>query len=59
MGKFIIFIAVVLVLCMIGLGVWWLGNKIYLSICRDQEQFEIEKEGFEVAKKVIREDKEN
>lgn len=59
MGKFIIFIAVVLVLCMIGLGVWWLGNKIYLSIRRDQEQFEIEKEGFEVAKKVIREDKEN
>lgn len=56
MGRFLIFIAVVLALSAIGLGVWWLGNKIYLSIRRDNEKFEVEKEGFEVAKEAIKND---
>lgn len=54
MGKFLIFIGVVLVLCMIGLGVWWLGSKIYISICRETEHFEIEKEGYDKVKDGIK-----
>lgn len=56
MGKFIIFIGVVLLLCAIGLGVWWLGNMIWIKIQRAEEKFEIEKEGYELAKKCIKDD---
>ena len=56
MGRFLIFVAVVLVFFAIGLGVWWMGNKIWISIQRDNGHFEIEKEGFEVAKDAIKND---
>ena len=55
MGTFLIFIGTVMILSAIGLGVWWVGNKIYISIQRDQEHFEIEKEGYEKTKDIIRE----
>ena len=54
MGKFLIFIMVVLVFCLIGLGVWWLGCKIYLSVRRDSDHYEIEKEGYDKIKREIR-----
>lgn len=56
MGAFIIFIATVLILSAIGLVVWWVANKVYISIRRSEEKFNIEKEGYEKAKEIIRED---
>lgn len=56
MGAFIIFIATVLILSAIGLVVWWVTNKVYISIRRSEEKFNIEKEGYEKAKEIIRED---
>lgn len=50
MGKFLIFIGVTLLLIAIGLGVWWLGNLIYIKVQRENEKFEVEKEGYEIAK---------
>ena len=54
MGKFLIFIGVTLLLIMIGLGVWWLGNLIYIKVQREDEKFEVEKEGYEIAKDQIK-----
>ena len=54
MGRFLIFIGVVLVLSLIGLGVWWLGNLIYIKVRRAEKKFEIEEEGYELAKECIR-----
>lgn len=59
MGKFLIFIGVTLLLCVIGLGVWWLGNVIWIRIRRADEKFEIEKEGYELAKDRIKENANN
>lgn len=56
MGAFIIFLATVLILSAIGLVVWWAWNKVYISIRRSEEKFNIEKEGYEKAKEIIRED---
>lgn len=57
MGRFLIFIGITFVLSAIGLGVWWLGNKIYLSIRKENERFEIEKAGYDAIKDGIREEK--
>ena len=54
MGKFLIFIGVTLLLIVIGLGVWWLGNLIYIKVQRENEKFEVEKEGYEIAKDQIK-----
>lgn len=54
MGRFLIFIGVVLVFSVIGLGVWWLGNLIYIKIRRAEKKFEIEEEGYDLAKDCIR-----
>ena len=54
MGKIMIFIMFVMVFCLIGLGVWWMGCKIYLSVRRDNEHYEIEKEGYDKIKREIR-----
>lgn len=54
MGKIVIFIGFVLVFSLIGLGVWWLGCKIYLSVRRDSDHYEIEKEGYDKLKQEIR-----
>lgn len=58
MGRFLVFIGVVLVLSIIGLAVWWIWNKINISIQRRNSVFEIEKETHEKMKKKIKEDKE-
>lgn len=47
MGRFLIFIGAVLILSFIGLGVWWVGNKIYLSMLRDNKRFETENECYD------------
>lgn len=54
MGKFLIFIGVTLLLIVIGLGVWWLGNLIYIKVQRANKKFEVEKEGYEIAKDQIK-----
>lgn len=58
MGRFLIFIGTVLVLSVIGLTVWWIWNRINISIRRRNSVFEIEKETHEKMKKKIKEDKE-
>lgn len=58
MGRFLVFIGAVLVLSIIGLAVWWIWNKINISIQRRNSVFEIEKETHEKMKKKIKEDKE-
>ena len=56
MGRFLIFIGVVLLFSIIGLGVWWMGNLVWIKIRRAEKHFEIEKEGYELAKKYIKND---
>lgn len=59
MFRFIVFIGVVLLLSLVALLVYWIANKVYISIKRKDSMFEIEKEAHEKIKKEIkREDKE-
>ena len=58
MGKILIWIGLTLLFTIIGLVIWWVGSKIYLSIRRDEAQFEMEKEGYELATKSIKKEKE-
>ena len=44
------------VLGVIALALWWIGNKIYISIKRKESMFEIEQETHEKMKKKIREE---
>ena len=55
MARFIIFIGVLLLLLFIGLAIWWIGNKIYISIKRQQKQFSIEEVGYDGTKEIIKE----
>lgn len=56
MGRFLIFVAAVLILSIIGLTIWWIWNKINISIQRRNSVFEIEKETHEKMKKKIKEE---
>ena len=59
MFRFIVFIGVILLLSLVALLVYWIANKVYISIKRKDSMFEIEKEAHEKIKKEIkREDKE-
>ena len=58
MGRFLIFIGLVLIFSAIGLGLWWIGNKIYISIQRQNSVFDIEKETHEKIRESIKEEKE-
>ena len=58
MGQLLIFIGLVLLFSLIGLGVWWAWNKVSISIQRQNSVFEIEKETHEKMKKKIQEDEE-
>ena len=59
MFRFIVFIGVVLLLSLVALLVYWIANKVYISIKRKDSMFEIEKEAHEKLKKEIkREDNE-
>lgn len=57
MGRFLIFIGLVLIFSTIGLGLWWIGNKIYISIQRQNSIFDIEKETHEKIRESIKEEK--
>ena len=59
MGRFLIFIGVVLLLSVIGLGIWWLGNLIWIKIRRAEKQFEIEEEGYDLARNCIKKENDN
>lgn len=59
MGRFLIFIGIVLIFSAIGLVLWWAGNKIYISIKRQNSVFDIEKETHEKIRESIKEEKSN
>lgn len=44
MFRFIVFIGVVLLLSLIALFVWWIANKINISIKRKNDTYEMEQE---------------
>ena len=56
MGKLLIFIGLVLIFSLIGLVIWWIANKVYISIRRQNSVFEIEQETHEKMKEKIKEE---
>lgn len=58
MGRLLIFIGLVLIFSLIGIAVYWIYNKVSISIRRQNSVFEIEKETHEKMKKKIQEDEE-
>lgn len=56
MGRLLIFIGLVLIFALIGLVVWWVWNKVSISIQRQNSVFEIEKETHEKLKEQIKEE---
>lgn len=56
MGRFLIFIGTLLFLSLIGIGIYWIWNKVYLSIKKNQNDFDIENE---INNKINKEIKEN
>ena len=57
MGQLLIFIGLVLLFSLIGSFVWWIYNKVSISIQRQNSVFEIEKETHEKIKEQIKEEK--
>ena len=55
MGRFLIFIGTLLFLSLIGIGIYWIWNKVYLSIKKNQNDFDIENEINNQIKKEIKE----
>lgn len=56
MGRLLIFVGLVLIFALIGLLVWWVWNKVSISIQRQNSVFEIEKETHEKIKEQIKEE---
>ena len=56
MGQLLIFVGLVLIFSFIGLGVWWIYNKVSIGIRRQNSVFEIEKETHEKIKEQIKEE---
>ena len=56
MGQLLIFIGLVLLFSLVGLGVWWIYNKVSIGIRRQNSVFEIEKETHEKIKEQIKEE---
>lgn len=56
MGRLLIFVGLVLIFALIGLVVWWVWNKVSISIQRQNSVFEIEKETHEKIKEQIKEE---
>lgn len=56
MGQLLIFVGLVLVFSLIGMGVWWIYNKVSIGIRRQNSVFEIEKETHEKIKEQIKEE---
>lgn len=59
MGRFLVFIAALILLSFLGMAVWKIWNKLYIDIKRQESLFDIEKEAHEKLKKEIKEDKES
>lgn len=55
MGRFLIFIGTLLFLSLIGIGIYWVWNKVYLSIKKNQNNFDIENERNNKINKEIKE----
>ena len=56
MGQLLIFVGLVLIFSLIGLGIWWIYNKVSIRIRRQNSVFEIEKETHEKIKEQIKEE---
>ncbi|MBC5688107.1 hypothetical protein H8S37_04055 [Mediterraneibacter sp. NSJ-55] len=56
MGRFLLFVGLVLILSLAGLLVYWVWSKIDISIQRRNSLFEIEKETHEKIKEDIKEE---
>ena len=56
MGQLLIFVGLVLLFSLIGSFVWWIYNKVSISIQRQNSVFEIEKETHEKIKEQIKEE---
>ena len=54
MGQLLIFVGLVLIFSLIGMGVWWIYNKVSIGIRRQNSVFEIEKETHEKIKEQIK-----
>lgn len=52
----VIFLVTVFALGAVGLSLVWIGNKIYISIRRQNKKFELEEEALEETKKKISEE---
>lgn len=50
----VIFVISVIGFAFIGLFLWWIGNKIYLSIRRENRRFDLEDVGFQETKKKMK-----
>lgn len=57
MGRFLIFVGTLLFLALIGIGIYWVWNKVYLSIKKNQNDFDIENERNNKINKEIKENK--
>lgn len=55
MGRFLIFIGILLIFSLAGMAVWLLWNKLYIYIKRKSDLYEIEEATHEKIKKNIRE----
>ena len=49
----VIFLVTVFALGAVGLALVWIGNKIYISIRRQNKKFELEEQAFNSTKKAI------
>lgn len=52
----VIFLITVFALGIIGLALMWVGNKIYLSIKRQNKKYELEEQALNSTKKIIEEE---
>lgn len=59
MGRFIIFLGVMMVIALTGIIIWWVWNKIYIQIKRKNREFDIEDEAYKKIIKKIREEKQS
>ena len=55
MGRFLIFIGILLIFSLAGMAVWLLWNKLYIYIKRKSDLYEIEEEAHKRIKRDIRE----
>lgn len=59
MGRFIIFLGVMVIIVLAGIIIWWVWNKIYIQIKRKNREFDIEEEAYKEIIKRIREEKQS